>query len=205
MKRIIALEGLDGCGKTTQAKRLASRLDARYLKFPNDNTVTGPIIRAHLREDWTAAYGVKHPANAIVGTALLDPIVFQCLQIVNRIEMLPQLFDPTVGVICDRYWLSAYAYGGADGLDVNWLRKVHDFLPAATTIFIDIPVDLAAERAAARGAPDRYEAKARAHRKDVREWYLEAVHTMPDVYLVDGAGTEEDVEARIWMCLGESR
>ena len=49
---IICLEGSDGSGKTSVAESLGIALGAKVIHFPNDDTVTGPMIRSYLAKKW---------------------------------------------------------------------------------------------------------------------------------------------------------
>ena len=49
---MIAIEGPDGCGKDTIAELVATATQGRIFRFPDDNTVTGPLIRAYLAKKW---------------------------------------------------------------------------------------------------------------------------------------------------------
>lgn len=113
---IIAIEGLDGCGKTTLAKLLAARLAGAYLKFPNRETTSGRCIDLQLRH-----------------RTVMWPESFQALQVVNRIEQLPTLVrskgSPVCHCVCDRYTASAVVYGMQDGLSEADLATWNQSLP----------------------------------------------------------------------------
>jgi dTMP kinase len=113
---IIAIEGLDGCGKTTVSKLLAARLGAPYLKFPDRTTASGKVIDAALRHG-----------------ALIFPESFQALQVVNRVEKLPWLVAASrhglQHVVCDRYTASGLVYGMQDGLHRRDLEDWNACLP----------------------------------------------------------------------------
>lgn len=114
---IIEIEGCDGVGKTTVAKKLAERIGAAYLKFPDRTTPTGQVIDVMLTE------AMAH-----------DPVVFQALNVVNRLEYARQLLFSQGAfqhAVCDRYEQSAYVYGEQDGLDPAWLRTIMHRVPLA--------------------------------------------------------------------------
>jgi thymidylate kinase len=115
---IIAIEGLDGSGKTTLGKLLAARLGGHYLKFPNRQTTSGKLIDHHLRS-----------------SAYVLPESFQALQVVNRIEQLPTLLachnHATHHVVCDRYTASGLVYGRQDGLARADIETWNQCLPPA--------------------------------------------------------------------------
>lgn len=169
---IIAVEGLDGSGKTTQVARLAERLRAKLWKFPNKDTPTGKLIYEHLAGNWSAQRCDEGLASR-ASEAALDALVFQALQVANRMEVASQLFeDASRGhVVLDRYWPSGFAYGKADGLDGRYLVRLHQWLPQPDLfILLDSSPALLAERRPE--ARDRYERDA-SHLETVAQNYRE--------------------------------
>lgn len=118
---LIAIEGIDGVGKTTLAKALAEKIGALYLKFPDRRTQTGVVLDQALRSD--------------NGFGQLGPVTFQALQCTNRLEKWHQLAaaagSPTIHVVADRYVASGYVYGKLDGLAPSWLDTVFAPFPTA--------------------------------------------------------------------------
>ncbi len=226
---IVCLEGLDGCGKSTQARLLAERLRARRWKFPDRSTPTGQLLYAHLerhlRVDWqvpidrhgdlssdkVAALMERHDAfRSAVPEA--DALVFQALQLANRMEAAGAIFDAAArgNVVFDRYWPSGYAYGKADGLDGEYLIGLHQWLPQPDLfLLLEVPADAAAERLAARGGADRYEAdlpKLRQVAACYRELWLSMARQRPDRWRVlDAAGPAEDVAASVEQAVADFR
>lgn len=105
---LIAIEGIDGAGKSTQARRLAAWLEARghavrLTREPTDGPV-GARIRAHARTGRRFS-----PAEEL---ALFTE---------DRAEHVRELIGPALEagevVVTDRYFLSTVAYQGARGLD----------------------------------------------------------------------------------------
>lgn len=109
--KIIAFEGPDKFGKTTQARKLAESINAEYVKFPNEKIWSGRQIRKILNKELP-----------------FEPASFQTLQIINRMETF-QLLIPNKTFVFDRYKLSGIVYGLCDGLPTEWIRNVCDFLP----------------------------------------------------------------------------
>lgn len=160
---IIVIEGADGCGKDTVAKAVAKELCARFKAFPDDDAVTGPAIRSYLKKQWgVESLSIDQDSNE----KKLGALAFQALQVVNRIESL-ELLQLASKNECDlvlaRYNQSATVYGGLDGLDQGWLRKVMAFSPVARlNVLLDAHPETCMARRAARDGdlpPERYEGK----------------------------------------------
>jgi len=108
---IIAFEGADKLGKTTQAKLLADKLNCEYIKFPNESLYSGKIIRQILNKELP-----------------FEPASFQALQDSNKRETVRRL-DPDGKYIFDRFKLSEIVYGLVDGLPEEWVRENASLLP----------------------------------------------------------------------------
>jgi len=201
---IIVLEGVDGVGKTTQSKLLAERLKAKLWKFPNTNggSPTGKLIYEHLRREWWV--GAKLESAQL---ALDEALVFQALQLANRMEVANQLLDDASRghVVIDRYWPSGFAYGMAEGLDGEYLIRLHRWLPQPDLfILLDGEPGLLRERRPERG--DRYEADP-PYLERVSRFYRQLWHQMggPKWQMVDAAQSCEAVTASIYGVVAVAR
>lgn len=163
---LIVLEGIDGCGKTTVGEHIAKRLGCDLKHFPDDGAVTGPLIRSYLRQEWRID-GIGHGAGQHLYKEKDSALVFQALQITNRMESMELLTrcagNPSEHLVLSRYWQSAVVYGAIDGLDVEWLEEVHASMTQADlNIFLYIDPAVAMLRLKDRDgtkAAERYEAK----------------------------------------------
>jgi dTMP kinase len=164
---IIAIEGGDGCGKATQAKLLADHLNAELLSFPNYETPTGKLILRHLKQEW-GCRGFALPDEKV-----LDATVFQCLQTINRFEVLAAIKAHIAegrNLVFDRYYGSALVYGGLDGVNIGWIEDIQAPLPEPDVwLLLDVPVEESFKRRPERR--DRYEAN-REYLEKVRTEYL---------------------------------
>lgn len=106
--KLIALEGIDGSGKTTQAQKLVAKLqsngiEAVYTKEPTDGEI-GKLIR-----------------QILVGEKKFEPVSFQYLFSVDRVEHqeeILELLKKGKMVVSDRYFWSSVPYGATDrGID----------------------------------------------------------------------------------------
>lgn len=158
---LIAIEGVDGCGKTTQVRLLADRLlkdgtEVYSVSFPRyADPVFGDLIRRFLRGDLGDVENV-------------DPRLVALLFAGDRAAEAPNLRqalceDKTV--ICDRYFYSNLAYQGAKLPDedelpdfTRWLRKLefgHYAVPTpACSIYLDVHQEERQERLTSRATLD---------------------------------------------------
>ena len=200
----IALEGIDACGKSTQAKILVERLKASFFKFPDAGTPMGKLIYSHLREEWTVQGTDK------VDTEFVNAMAFQAMQFSNRLEHaaeISHLLSAGKRVVADRYWCSGIVYGSADGLDEDYLISAQQHLPMPDlNILVDIPVSVSEKRRPKDR--DRYEAK-EGFLEDVRSRYLDLWDRMSKKEnpvkwtVVDGNKTAIEVMADV-LCAVET-
>lgn len=152
MLTFIELEGIDSSGKTTLANSLAQHFEGNgkkvlHLGFPDHDSPTGKVLRSWLAKGWTT------------GDKDTDAMLFQCAQIVNRLDLLPPpdqmcLYDY---IIVDRFSTSGLVYFAADGQDWEWLYGAQRRLPKPDISFhVKIPVSLSFERKGL-AERDRYE------------------------------------------------
>lgn len=162
----ISLEGLDGCGKTTQIDRVAEFCEARnpqgyILTREPGGTEVGERIR-----------------HVLLDHAAIDAKSELLLIFAARVQHLKTIIEPALAlgqtVICDRYVDATYAYQGyGRGLPISLIdelvRILHIPLPDLT-LFFDVPVDLAQARRKGRPA-DRIEAEGTEFFERVRDGY----------------------------------
>jgi dTMP kinase len=147
MSRLIVLEGLDGAGTTTQAKRLALHLrdhgrPAHLTREPSD----GPIGRL-IREMLTGNHAI--PDQAIAQST------FGLLFAADRLDHLQREVEPQlaagVTVISDRWYHSSLAYQGT-GADRDWITTLNARARSPDlTIFLEVRPEVAAQRRVAAG------------------------------------------------------
>ena len=126
----ICIEGLDGSGKTTQAKLLAKKLrkshNAVYTAEPSHGKIGTFIRNSYL-------YGEKRLSSVI------EALLFAADRIEHvETEVLPALHQGKL-VISDRYLYSSLAYQGAAGLSLEWIEKINEHaLRPDLAVFIDV-------------------------------------------------------------------
>lgn len=187
--RLIAFEGADASGKSTQARRLAMRLDVE-LTFQFGATEIGGAIRSILLD----------PAHAA-----LDDRAEALLVIADKAQHVAEIVAPALErgalIISDRFTASTSAYQGyGRGLDIDELTRMMSFathgLEPDLTVLLDVPWSVAVERLG--GELDRIEGAGAEFHSRVRHGYLEMAAADPDRWLViDAAGTVDAVAARV--------
>ncbi len=136
---LIVLEGIDGSGKTTQAKLLIGRLRRRGYEAVS--------FREPTRGRWGREIR-KLALRADSATPEQELELFMKDRRENvRLNLKPALARRKV-IVLDRYYFSTMAYQGAKGLDPGRIRRDHErFAPAPDLVFI---LDLGARRGLAR-------------------------------------------------------
>jgi dTMP kinase len=159
----ICIEGLDGCGKTTQAKLLAKKLRKSYKAVYTAEPSRGKI-GTYIRKSYL--YGEKRLSS------VLEALLFAADRIEHlETEVIPALNEGRL-VISDRYVYSSLAYQGAAGLSLDWIEKVNEHaLQPDLAVFIDVNP----ETVMSRLKPKKSVMETLETQQKVREIYLKFV------------------------------
>jgi len=187
---LIALEGGEGCGKSTQAARLAARLDAVLTREPG-GTELGERVRSLLLDP--DGVPIASRAEALLMAAA-------------RAQHVDEVIRPALvagrTVVTDRYVGSSLAYQGhGHGLDLGDVAALSAFAVAGAEADLVVLLSVPAEVAAARltGRPDRLEALGDDFHRRVADGFAALAAADPDRWIeVDGTGDPDEVEARVW-------
>jgi dTMP kinase len=181
----ICIEGIDGSGKTTQARRLVSNLrrrgfDAVYTTEPSTGKV-GRLIRRYVLD-----------RKGRVPIAL-EALLFAA----DRVDHLEKEIKPALKngkvVACDRYVYSTLAYQGAAGLDLKWIELINRFaLIPDLALFLDVPPEMVVKRLKQK----RSVMETLPNQQRVREVYMQMVRE-GRLNLVDGTKSKEKVSEQI--------
>jgi dTMP kinase len=197
----ITLEGIDGCGKSTQAARLAEALrrsghEVVSLREPG-GTAISEKIRALLLD----------PANAEMADEC-ELLLYEA----SRAQLVRQVIEPALArgaiVVCDRFYDSTYGYQhGGRGLDEDLINKCNALGSCGVDPHVTVVFDLAPEVAlsrATKGGADRLEGEGLAFQCRIREAYLRlAEREAARVRMVDADGSVDEVYARLVACLSD--
>jgi dTMP kinase len=189
--RLIALEGIDGCGKSTQSGLLADRLGA-LLTFEPGATRLGGLLRTLLLD----------PDQPPVGDRA-EALLMAADRAQHVAEVIRPALDAGTWVVSDRYSASTLAYQGyGRGLDRSELDLLIGWatggLSPDLTVLIDVPVQLARAR---RGGDeeDRLELEGEPFQRRVAEGYRRLAEEAATPWLVvDGTGPVDQVAAAVW-------
>ena len=191
---LVNLEGIDGCGKSTQSKLLKNKLEEIGDKVI---ILKEPTKRPHGQKLWDMLRGKRKATNE----EILDLFVLDRTQHVEE-RIQPALDDGTV-VLMDRYYYSSMAYQVAGGIDVNVIRERHAFAPKPDIVLIfDLPVTIALERVRGHSEADEFEKEDNLEK--VREAYLN-LRSDPLVRIVDSARVPEEIFEEVWKLVSEVR
>ena len=184
----ITFEGIDFCGKTTQARRLASYLRRKgypvvLLREPGGNRVAEKIRKVLLSRKNSGM------------TALTELLLYEAARSqLTETVILPALKREQV-VVCDRYADSSLAYQGyGRGLSITMIDRLNRTatfgLSPDLTIILDVPVGVSARRRQLnRKKKDRLEGEKSDFHKRIRQGFLKIAKTnRRRIQVVDGTG-----------------
>ena len=188
----ITVEGIDGCGKSTQARLIAAALEAAGHDVLRLREPGGVKISEQIREI------LLDPANAEMGD-VCELLLYEAA----RAQLVHQVIRPALAagktVVCDRFYDSTTAYQAfADGLDRNTVSQANELAvdgcrPDLTLVF-DLPVEDALRRRSGREAEDRLELKGLEFQERVAAGFRAVAADEPDrVKLIDAGESIAEV------------
>jgi len=205
----ISLEGIEGCGKTTQIRQLSAYFEERGHPYIVTREPGGTAIGQKIRSI------LLDPASKD-----LVPAAELLLYMADRAQHIHSLIKPRLAegkiVVCDRYFDATLVYQGfARGLDTELICDLHriifDDLKPDITLLLDLPPRVGLARAwqelDSGSRPDtesRFEEEAIGFHEKVRAGYLELVGREPDRFkVIDASRKIDEVQADIRKVLAE--
>lgn len=193
---LIAFEGGDGSGKSTQARIAAERLGA-VLTRQAGGTPFGERLRAITLDPISVTLASR--AEAL-------------LYMADRAEHVDKVVVPAMQngthVVSDRWAYSSFVYQGyGRGLDIDELRQLSDWamngLWPDLVIFLDIPLETGTERISERsGMKDHYELEGIELQRRVVAGYRKLAQAEPERWrVVDGTGDIDEVAQKVWSVI----
>ena len=197
----ITFEGSEGCGKSTQVKRLTARLEKSGVPFLITREPGGTPIGESIRELLQFA-----PESAAM-TPETELLLFEA----SRAQLVREVIKPALRsgkcVIADRFFDSTTVYQGVarklDGKFVQHLNAfaVGDCIPEIT-FFLDVDLKTARARMKGPRRPDRMEMESHEFYEQVIAAYRELAASEPNrIILIDGSRLTDQIEMEIWEML----
>jgi dTMP kinase len=196
MSLFITFEGGEGCGKSTQSRRLyrkllQQRIPTLLLHEPGV-TDLGKKVRRLLK--WSPGLKISPVAELLLFNAARAQLVMEVIK--------PALAKGTL-VICDRFADSTTAYQGyGRSLDLKIVEAANKIgvmgLKPDLTVLMDVPVAIGLGRKKGGGA-DRFEKENQGFHRRVREGYLKmAKAEKPRWLVIDATKDKEEIAGIIW-------
>ncbi|MDO8886423.1 dTMP kinase [Candidatus Oleimmundimicrobium sp.] len=197
----ITLEGIEGCGKTTQMNLLADylrskKIDVLITREPGGTKIGDEIRKILLNPE---AKGMDYRAEVL-------------LYIASRAQHVSEVIAPALEegkfVLCDRYVDSTLAYQGfGRGLPLNKLIDINRWatqdINPHLTIFLYYPTEDGLKRATIKES-DRMEQESIEFHRRVQDGFLKLAQLYSERYrIVDATGKKEEVHERIVKVLDE--
>lgn len=208
-KMFITLEGIEGCGKTTQINHLSTFFENRGQPCVVTREPGGTAIGKEIRSI------LLNPSNKD-----MVPRAELLLYMADRAQHIAALVKPRLAensvVLCDRYFDATVVYQGfARGLDTRFIYELHrlvleDFKPDIT-ILLDLSPRIGLARAwkqldngTRSGTESRFEEETLSFHEKVRAGYLELARLEPERFrTIDASGDENQVQKDIREALTE--
>jgi len=192
----ITFEGVEGCGKTTQIRRLQQRLENQGREVVATREPGGTPVSEAIR-------------NILLDCAHdgMQPMTELLLYAAARSQHVAEVIAPALQagkiVLCDRFADSTTAYQGAGrGVAPDDVALVHRLATRGVwpdlTIVLDVPAEVGLARANSCGGPDRIEQECIEFHRRVREGFLDLARQAPErIRVVDGTGSADEVAAKV--------
>ncbi|HET6996921.1 MAG TPA: dTMP kinase [Chitinophagaceae bacterium] len=193
----IALEGIDGSGKSTQVKLLSDKLKKEgfkiYTTFEPTDSPIGSLIKNIFR------HRIEADHRTIAGLYVADRLD----HLLNKTNGILKKMEEGYTVITDRYYFSSYAYQGTH-MSLDWVIQANslsaDLLRPDLTVFIDVPPEVCMQRLSeGRDIIQLYESLENLH--NVRSKYLEAFEKLKNeekIFITDGNRTVDAISNDVW-------
>jgi dTMP kinase len=182
----IVIEGLDGSGKTTQAKILAKKLSENHKVLCTAEPSHGKV-GTFIRND--CLYEEKRLPTEV------EALLFAADRIEHlQTELAPALSEGKI-VICDRYIYSSLAYQGSAGLSLDWIKTIN---ARALEPDFALYIDVSPERVLERLQRKKSVMETLETQKKVREIYLKYVEK-GELIRIDGDNNKDAVAQELFL------
>jgi dTMP kinase len=190
----ITFEGIEGSGKSTQAKLLFEYLQRKDEKVVLTKEPGGTEAGSQIRK-------------LILESKQVFPIAELFLFLADRNQHIQELILPAIEkgsvVICDRFYHSTFAYQ-IYGRQMNggMVKQMNEFAIEGTkpdlTFLIDVPVEVGFKRKKGMGVMlDRIEVEEKNFHERIRQGYLKLAEEDKEIIVIDGMKKEEEIHREI--------
>ena len=210
MGLFVVFEGIEGCGKTTQIKRLGSYLESRKLSYTVTREPGGTPVGEEIRKIFLHSDNKDN----------ITPLTELLLVTASRVQHIHQVIKPALSekkiVVCDRFFDATVAYQGyAGGVPLPAIYRCHEiFLDSINpdlTVLLDCPVEVGLGRSRSRNVAEgkqreegRFEEKALDFHAKVRQGYLDIAGREPDRFrVIDSDQSVENIYAEVLLVVTE--
>jgi len=189
---LIALEGIDGAGTTSQARALVEWLERRGREALLTAEPSGGAIGRLIREALAGRLSLRPPALALLFAA-------------DRLDHLARQIEPALErgqiVVSDRYVFSSLAYQSLDS-DPGWVETINGLArPADLVLLLDAPVEVCLERVQARDGSLKEIFESESLLLEIRRRYLDLARERSRrgerVVVIDAAAPLEQVREAV--------
>ena len=189
----LVLEGVEGSGKSTQARLLAEWLSSSGIPCLATREPGGTAVGEEIRQVLLHSHDMPATTELLLYNAARAALVAEVVR--------PALAQGKV-VVADRFWLSSMAYQGyGRGLALEEVQRICEFaaggLRPDLTIVLEVPVQTGHQRRSARSAADRIERAGDEFHHRVAEAYRLLPEALPGIETVSGTGTVAEVQERV--------
>jgi dTMP kinase len=193
----IAFEGIDGSGKSTQAKLLVEKLQKEGHKVYATSEPTNNPIGTLIRSIFKGKLEADH--KTIAALYLADRLE----HLLNKTDGILKKMEEGYTVVTDRYYFSSYAYHGTH-MSLDWVIEANslcaDLLRPDLTIFIDVPPGICIKRLSEdREMMELYETLDNLNK--VREKYFESFEKLSGeeaIFITNGNRSLDAIFTDVW-------
>ncbi len=207
--RFITFEGGEGTGKSTQAAALSKQLEQNGRATRITREPGGSDFAERVRKFILDPTVPDHPP-------LSEALLFFAARADHLATLIRPSLEDGIWVVCDRFSDSTRAYqGAAGGLPDNIVTELENIVVAETapdlTIILDLPVDIAFARVAARRQPDGthttqqpdpYESRNMKFHERLRQGFLDIAAAAPErCVVIDASANKEAISRAVWQAV----